>query len=99
MHDGCRLTRTGKGAAPRLAASRKGQGRPVGLLVSWLAQAHKPHITTAEDHKNPFLVVGIPRAERSSARSHTKTLEGGPQLLANEYAQIEGEDSEPEAVP
>lgn len=95
----CKLTRTGAAPKGSRSLSRLAQGRPAGLLAAWLDSADNSNIARAADHKNPFWIAGVSRAQRSAARGKLKGMPFGLDLLSCERAQREEEMSEPEDVP
>jgi len=95
-HVDCRLTRT---SLPSVRAARAGQGRPLGLLASWLLFDGELH--GKAEHRNPFTVLGLTRELRSQGRHVLRGLPNGAQLEACERPRraSEEESSEPEDVP
>jgi len=93
----CRLSRTGK--PPAVGSSRRGQGRPVGLMSAWLQIGAQPELTDKVDHCATLLVVGITRAQRVEGRNRVRTATGGLATMQGERPKAEGEDSEPDEVP
>ena len=86
----CRLTRyMPKTAAPKDAAA----GRMCGHLGAWLCLQG---IETQTEHRNPWIIMGISKADRCRARADIKAKPGGLALLGNERRKRDGEDSEPE---
>ena len=90
----CRLTRTLNGSS---AASRQGQGRPLGLLFAW-SFACDP-TTTACEHVHSF----VPSLEqRQAARQELHRLaaeyDAVRELLALERPRRPGEPDEPERI-
>ena len=80
---------------------KRGQGRPVGLLVLWLRRG----AATLKDHRDLKCDLGsaIHFAERKRARDWLKTQPGSEvvfalELLAMSVAKDAGEDSEPEVI-
>ena len=97
VHANCKLKRTAHPPAAKLASMRKGQGRPCGLMMAWLAAADT---IDRYGHTNPFFVAGISRARRLAGREVLKTSEPGRDLLSREAPRGDpGDESEPEAVP
>ena len=86
----CRKCRTSKASGGRKSA----QGRPLGLLVSWLQKAHEH--ASADSHK---VLCRSSFAERKAARQFRKSLPGSSALLDHERPVQAGEDSEPEQEP
>lgn len=90
-HPQCRLTRYLGQETP--ANTRKGKGRPLGLMAAWL-QDTAP--IDEIEHKSPLNVMAISRMARMAARDHLKTLEQGRRLLEFERPCGEGCPEEPE---
>lgn len=91
QHEGCRRQRTVKPS--QFAFHNRGQGRPIGLLMSWLQDA-KLYETKAAHGKaraNNFKT-------RAGARSFFKTCPNADTFLEFERGQEEGEGSEPEDI-
>ena len=92
--DECRRQRT---ARPSDAAARSGQGRPLGLLVSWLLRAHE-----AEGAQEHITMKASPLGDRQEARRHLYGMRGG-RAFANKYERCrrmdEAEPDEPLRVP
>lgn len=89
----CRLTRTAKASR-----RKKAQGRPVGLLASWLEMASQ-HQSKADHCARFWVSACITREHRRAARARLMALPNGRDLAACERAQEPGEDSEPEGNP
>ena len=84
----CRLTRTLRGSD---RANRAAQGRPLGLLFSWLQ---------CEDHGDPRDRDALPTlAERQAGRAAFADLDESDRFLALERPQRDGEEDEPEDLP
>lgn len=92
----CRFTRSTK---PSDRSSRAGQGRPLGLLLSWLQVGADENIRTAAEH----LHVSQPDfATRSSCRAELGSLVSADvvqAMLACERPQRPGEGEEPTTIP
>ena len=90
--EACRRQRT---VLPSEWLSRKGQGRPVGHLVSWLQKA--PEAATSEEH----IKFKVPQlSERRAGRSFLYSQAGGQEFAAaHERVREYGEDEEPTTVP
>ena len=89
--DECRRRRvTIPSELPRL----RGQGRPIGLLVSWLMRAHED---TSQGHVK---MKPSPLGDRVAAREAFYAMEGG-RVFADAYEreQHEGEQEEPAKIP
>lgn len=82
----CRKTRT------LFAGARLGQGRPMGHLVAWLAEAQN------HEEKDGHFGYVPDLATRIAARQSVKDLPDGGELLDLEATRAVGEDSEPEHV-
>lgn len=90
-HHRCRLSRK---STESLAPNRAGQGRPLGLLMAWLAQAG--------NYPDCHAHVRMPKpdlAARSAAREMLKAFEGSELLFEAERAQRGGEADEPTTAP
>ncbi|CAE7262689.1 unnamed protein product [Symbiodinium microadriaticum] len=85
----CRRRRT---TAPSAASQRGGQGRPIGLLVSWLMRAHEED--TAKDHVK---MKPSPLDDRVAAREAFYAMDGG-RLFAESYEREQGEGEPEEPV-
>ena len=96
LHRSCVLTRTGT-ASNRLG--REGQGRPLGLMMAWLAAASQFSGEGDGSHKEPMYIAGIPRKDREEGRATLRHTPFGPALLSCERPKLEDESSEPECVP
>eukprot|EP00438_Fugacium_kawagutii_P030563 Skav222978 [mRNA] locus=scaffold2762:26211:28049:+ [translate_table: standard] len=89
--DNCRRTRT---VNPAANSRRSGQGRPVGLLMSWLDQAHK--FKSAKEHSSGCKPS---HEERVAARRRFNRMKGGLEFSKKyERKQFEGEDEEPDKM-
>ena len=97
LHINCVLTRTGK--ASKLA-SRRGQGKPLGLLMAWLLAAPKFKRRCDGLHNDPLFVVGLAKELRKAGRARLLQIERGPQMLQKERKKFtDDSDSEPDVVP
>ena len=77
------------------SAARQGQGRPVGLLVSWLLRADE--VATAREH---VAMAVSPYEQRLAARSHFYSLPGGREFGDHrERPRRAGEEEEPTSIP
>ena len=83
-HDKCRKQRT------LLPGRKKGQGRPLGFLASWLTQAGD--YRDSADHVHCF--VGT-LARRQAGRNYLLACPGSDRLFRLERPRHEGEDEEP----
>ncbi len=73
---------------------RQGQGRPIGLLLDWLAKANQ--YEDAQSHKK----MGIGTFDdRVAARARVLEHEGHESFLQVERPQNEDEDEEPRRIP
>ena len=89
----CRMTRTVRASRH---AGRKGQGRPLGLLLAWLRAAGDPEHDSAELHKS----MEPPSFEdRLEARVLFEADPSAAEWLAIERVPRPDEDVEPVAVP
>ena len=89
VHAKCRRFRTAKDGMPR----RPGQGRPVGALLSWLADAASHD--DAWGHR--FLAPRFSVEDRLAARTALKVSGAAARLLmSHERARRPGEESEPD---
>eukprot|EP00971_Amphidinium_carterae_P351871 6492314-Amphidinium_carterae.1 len=87
-HYRCVLTRTS------MAGRRAGQGRPLGLLTSWLAMG-----PTVVDKASHWDAAAWPNhATRHEHRTLLAQLEGGIEMLSFERDQREDEPEEPDRV-
>ena len=82
-----------KQRATTVNASRPGQGRPLGLLVSWLQKARSA--ASASEHKK-MPVCSL--EDRRLARAFLYGVQGG-RPFANEYEHGKAADGEPERIP
>ena len=74
---------------------RPGQGRPVGLLVSWLLRRNE--CATAAEHVKMKV---SPRSDRVAAREMFCQMDGGAGFAAAyEREQRDGEVDEPHTIP
>ena len=83
-------------ASEGVSQKARGQGRPIGALMAWLAK--KDHCRTREEH----MALGTQSyEERLAARQHFFTFEGAAGFAANEREQRtrEGETEEPRILP
>eukprot|EP00971_Amphidinium_carterae_P048166 948706-Amphidinium_carterae.1 len=87
-HYRCVLTRTS------LAGRHAGQGRPLGLLTSWLAMG--PTVVDKTSHWD--VIALLDHATREEHRAHLAGLEGSIEMLAFERDQREDESEEPDRV-
>ena len=87
-HTGCVLTRSA------MAGRRPAQGRPCGLLLSWLEFGEG--LPTKADHWSKNLWPN--QATRLEARERLATLPGGQDLLDRERPQEPGEALEPDQL-
>lgn len=89
MHGRCILTRTSKESK---ASNRRGQGRPLGMMVAWLAENHHISHTEHMQHKPTLETRAFLRHQyRDEALfCHLECLERGKRS---------GEGSEPEDAP
>eukprot|EP00971_Amphidinium_carterae_P339882 6477934-Amphidinium_carterae.3 len=86
-HESCKLTRSCRKSA-------RTNGRPLGLMVSWLLED-----VTASDHKEQrYMREILTLAKRRAAREHLQTLADANQICAYERALEPGEDAEPETL-
>lgn len=91
----CRLTRTHK---PSQAMSRKGQGRPLGLMAAWLLSCET--FGSSSEHKDAWgLNFAKDRNRRRDGRAALKACPGYAALAAHERPSGAGSDSEPEDIP
>ena len=74
---------------------KRAQGRPLGVLASWLAMG--PHVETKADHWNKDLWPS--RQQRVEAREALAETPGGDVLLEQERPQEAGEEAEPDERP
>lgn len=88
-HKRCVLTRTAKASASRLA-----QGRPLGLLTTFLSQGAR--FATKDEHKH---VLDTSFDSRAAARAALSNMQGSEAILACERPSRAGEGSEPDACP
>lgn len=89
----CRLTRLMRG---HKSALRAGQGRPVGLMLAWLADQHN------HDANHDHVHMALPSFDSRAAERAAAAAGGNAQLLAlmaEERPTREDEDQEPEVVP
>ena len=89
----CKKSKTVKASA---APGRMGQGRPLGLLMSW--------VTTSEKHDDQWSHVHFGElectlAQRKSARAEFFKLRGAERFKEYERAQKANEEEEPNYVP
>jgi hypothetical protein len=92
----CRLTRT---CMPAKHASRKGQGRPLGILAAWCCIPQNLSLNAGE-HRDPLIICQAKdMARRKLARASLKQCPGYEALAAFERARADGEESEPECIP
>lgn len=85
----CRLERTAH------AGKRKGQGRPVGLLMAWLQDGARH--ANQKDHVNS--ARGLGHAQRVAGRQHFETLASARELLMHEAGYVDGVRGEPDELP
>jgi hypothetical protein len=88
----CKLTRT-----QNRSIAKPAQGRPLGLMVSWLRELG-PLVDCKADHRSELLMTGLDRATRRGHRHFLRTLPNGVELESREIRHP-GEDSEPEDMP
>ena len=88
---GCLRQRTVLGSSMK---NRKGQGRPIGLLVDWLLKAND--FSDAAEHKR--MGVGSFQ-DRKDAREVCMDFEGSEEFAQKERDVSEGEEEEPERIP
>ena len=93
-HGVCKLTRTSRAST---IAARRGQGRPLGLLMSWLKRANG--VTDEHAHKSMYYIQLATHGERVAEREYLGTLPGGAALMAFERAMRPDEEPEPLDVP
>jgi hypothetical protein len=86
----CRLTRT---CERSLDETSEAQGRPLGLMSSWLLRADM--FASKEEHCDLFALFVLTHEERLEARHQLQALPFGPQLCDAERASREGEGAEP----
>ena len=95
LHKPCRLTREAHGNPDKL-----GQGRPLGLMASWLEKGHNPCITTHDEHRDPIIMMCIDFDARLAARRRLKKVPGSACLFEAERKHYEFEDfEEPKEQP
>jgi len=90
----CRLTRTSYGTGTEACPA---QGRPLGLLTSWLLAQDNFH--DREDHCDAFAVYSQSYEDRCLAREQLKLVPGAAELFVHERARRAGENEEPEEWP
>ena len=83
----------------RMASDRRrGQGRPVGLLIAWL-QCQDKYVDKASHQAMKIFLAGKGGLERRrAARAWLKAQPGFEHVFALERPKRDGEDSEPEVV-
>ena len=86
-HGRCVLTRSS------VAGSRRGQGRPLGLLCAWLEMGTTESCQTKADHMNRKRWPD--HSARVAARNRILSEHGGNELLSSERPPTEGEGDEP----
>ena len=93
--DRCFLTRT-KDASPNAHRRGKfaGQGRPLGLLMAWILDGHRPHLLDQKMH----LKHKVSLQARQAARNYLKGLDGAAHLLEMERERRDDEEEEPLAI-
>jgi len=89
--EGCRRQRTVNPS--KFAFHNRGQGRPIGLLTSWLESASK--FATRNEHVK---ASSASLASRKESRNRFKGFKGARQFLTFERAKAEGEESEPDDI-
>ncbi len=89
--EGCRRQRTVKPS--KFAFHNQGQGRPIGLLTSWLESASR--FETRNDHVK---AGPVSFASRKESRNRFKSFRGAREFLKFERAKAEGEESEPDDI-
>lgn len=89
LHGKCVMTRTCQASQN---VYRKGQGRPLGLLTSWLAD-------NAQDSKLLHWMAAPTKQQRSHHRTSLSHSSQGLLLLEKERPQRADSDAEPEDVP
>ena len=93
-HGDCRRSRTVKGAARR-GVLNFSQGRPVGLLTSWLLKGAEFEDGVA--HRKS-IDAGFPLEERKLAREHFSKQPLASEILMEERAKETNEPDEPEFI-
>ena len=88
---------------------RRGQGRPLGMMLLWLDCASHPALDKEKHNKcfqkfkgDPPLLPKPTKAERREARQHFRTLEGGIEFEVDIEERIEWDSetcSEPTDIP
>ena len=89
-HGRCVLSRTSE------AGRRKAQGRPLGLLMSWLARGEDAG--TKEEHWSKDLCLSPSATTRAEHREVLEGLIGSQDFLERERAQEAGESKEPDGL-
>ena len=87
----CRLTRTCYGTGNDTCPA---QGRPVGLLASWILS--QEDFADREDHCDAFAVYSQSHEQRCFAREQLKMLPDAADLCRHERKRRDGEPEEPE---
>ncbi len=91
LHDGCRRQRTCRPST--FAFHNQGQGRPLGLLLSWLESGD-----SHDDKASHVKALASSAAERRAARQKFKEVHGAEEFLALERPQRDDEYSEPDDI-
>ena len=89
------MTRSVVGSTAR---GRVGQGRPLGLVLAWLACGDQDEYDSVELH-NPRAAAFPSFEDRMLARAELSTMPGSADWLALERHPTAEEDAEPEVVP
>ena len=94
----CRKVRTLKPPGCRALWSNPGQGRPLGLLTSWLVAGYR--WDTAEQHKSALAEAELTFDRRKKGRVELKKIAGFDQWKGRlaERPKTDGEESEPEII-
>ena len=94
----CRKVRTLKPPSSRAQFSNPGQGRPLGLLTSWLVAGYRWN--TAEEHKAALAERELNFDRRKKGRAELKKVAGFDQWKGRlaERPKTDGEESEPEII-
>jgi hypothetical protein len=100
LQDRCNVNRTCEESKRGLNTSKqKSQGRPIGFLLAWLAQAadHGPHADKKSHMAVRLKSDVLTHAERLSWRQ--RAIDAGCPFLQHERKKRDGEGEEPEGMP
>jgi hypothetical protein len=88
----CRLTRSS------VAGARPAQGRPLGLMTTWLL--HSPMYASMEEHQSNLITLSFAHEDREKDREFLfRGIPQGEELARGERPRRAGEGAEPADAP